>query len=83
MTSLLLGVVEQNWRQTTKKACNCMMRGVGSNQNEEDLCSFPGSHLYHKEPSKPQDVSKCVHNDKSWFLKGFHEWIKPAQTSIG
>ena len=41
------------------------MRGVGSNQNEEDLCSFPGSHLYHKEPSKPQDVSKCVHNDKS------------------
>lgn len=46
------------WLQTTAGVHFCMMREVGWNQSAKDLCSFPESHLYHKEPVKTPGISK-------------------------
>lgn len=61
MKSLLVSEIGQEiWKQTTVMVGNCMIRGVGSNQSAADLCSFPGSHLYHIEPNKTPDVSETI-----------------------
>ena len=60
MILLISGIGQAFWRKTTLVVGNCMMRGVGCNQSAVDLCSFPGSHLYHIEPNRTPDVSKTV-----------------------